>query len=503
MKHIKKLDQGKQGITGLVTSEEDGKKYVYKISQCMNYLTDHEYIILKGLKELNPTCPHFCDSVKHVKLPIHPQFRNVNQDPFAACDKPLELDVLLMEYIPDSIPLYNLIKQKSVPMYQIMACIRQIILAIMIGQKYKKFVHYDLHSMNVLMKDCDIDDVYVYMLDEENIICVPTHGFNPVIIDYGFSTSIDLQKNPLYISLAFTDSGYMAPAFDPFADMKIFLVSVAEDLKESRPKASHTPKFRNIIKNIFKDLDIDWKSGWDKSRDPPLIDNLFNTIYEVCDECIEESKLLCDYASICMDILQSMIILPFKSGTTDVNVLCNAYALFVKEFVKIEEEISNTFYSLFVFRNIIDFARQEKLVYATDPRSSTSRFSDNVFNAIKSVADFCTLSDVDFSILLCSLLTFSEQLEFFLSKMLNDKMVKKFEQYDKCNIANIWKILTIFDMTFKDPYTYTQSSKLHFFNIKEGVRTLIEIDQDIATYLNKLPQHSRGMYLHTLLLQQQ
>jgi len=58
VQHIKKLEQGKQGITGLVSI--DGKVYVYKISQFMNYLTDHEYLILKGLNETSAYCPHFC-----------------------------------------------------------------------------------------------------------------------------------------------------------------------------------------------------------------------------------------------------------------------------------------------------------------------------------------------------------------------------------------------------------------------------------------------------------
>ena len=50
LKHIKKLEQGKQGITGLVEVQDSGEIIVYKISQYMNYLPDHEYNILKGLK---------------------------------------------------------------------------------------------------------------------------------------------------------------------------------------------------------------------------------------------------------------------------------------------------------------------------------------------------------------------------------------------------------------------------------------------------------------------
>src|SRR5574338_572298 len=253
--HIKKLEQGKQGITGLV--KIDDITCVYKISQYMNYLVDHEFLILSGLNQLQNKCPHFCKTFGKYLLPIHPNFRNENQDPFDSCDKHIMLNVIFIEYIQDSMSLYNLIKTNDYTFIEILYYIKQVLITIIISQKYKKFVHYDLHSMNVLLDDCDVNKVNVYILDENNTLCVPTLGKQVKIIDYGFSYSKDLGNNPSYISLAYTDAGYMSPAYDSVADVKLFLVSIIEDLIEVfyiNSEYEQFRKYRNIIYNIFKPL---------------------------------------------------------------------------------------------------------------------------------------------------------------------------------------------------------------------------------------------------------
>ena len=58
---------GKQGLVGLLrptlTLKSDKPlKFVFKISQYINYLVQHEYTVMKGLNEISPYCPHFCKS---------------------------------------------------------------------------------------------------------------------------------------------------------------------------------------------------------------------------------------------------------------------------------------------------------------------------------------------------------------------------------------------------------------------------------------------------------
>ncbi len=98
--HIKKLEQGKQGVTGLASINDE--IYVYKCSQFMNFLSFHEYTIMKSLEKLYPVCPHFCRPIALEQMNMHPNFI-YEENPFITTGKTISLDVLWMEYIPDSI----------------------------------------------------------------------------------------------------------------------------------------------------------------------------------------------------------------------------------------------------------------------------------------------------------------------------------------------------------------------------------------------------------------
>lgn len=491
IEHVRKLDQGKQGITGLV--KKDGTMYVYKISQYMNHLAEHEYLILKGLNEITPYCPHFCKEVDLLKLPIHPNFKQLKQNPFETHSKPLYLYVLLMEYIKDAVPLYNIIKQPKIPMSNVMGLIKQTMMAIIVAQDKRRFVHYDLHAMNILVQECHYDDVYVYVLDQDNAITIPTYGFHPMIIDYGFSSSKDLELHPAYISLAYTDSGYASPAFDPIADAKILLVSTAEDFKECRPNYKYTHKFRNIVKNFFKHLNINWKSGWDKRTESPIIDQIFKQIRSKH----ETSKLFTKYPHICMDIFQSLVQVPYQSNIEgSVQDLKIAYKVFLKEFVKIEEEINNTFYSLYIFRNVIDIASKVKTVYLQgNTEDAVLQFQRELFEVINSVAKFCRLKDVQFPLLLCSIYAFGEQLAYQLSQYLEKYIVKKYEQYEKMEVISLRHMFAVMDVNFKETYTYNDRTRIHIMDIpseEKHIYALSDEPEKFIQTLNNIPHYLVG-----------
>ena len=52
------IKPGKQGFVGIL--EKDGKDYVFKMSQYINYLIHHESIVMQGLNIISTFCPHFC-----------------------------------------------------------------------------------------------------------------------------------------------------------------------------------------------------------------------------------------------------------------------------------------------------------------------------------------------------------------------------------------------------------------------------------------------------------
>jgi thiol-disulfide isomerase/thioredoxin len=179
---------GKQGLVGILKVKNENDKCVFKISQYINYLAQHESIVMEGLNEISGYCPHFCKSIGVVKCKVDPKSRKEG-NPFNSNAKyPIEKEVLLCEYIEESYKLCNYIRSEEKISEEILySAIKQILMAIVIAQHKKKFTHYDLHSNNIMMKKCNKDLVFLYVIDNDNQFCVPTFGHYPVIIDFGFS----------------------------------------------------------------------------------------------------------------------------------------------------------------------------------------------------------------------------------------------------------------------------------------------------------------------------
>ena len=203
---------GKQGLVGLLNPIKGDveNKFVFKISQYINYLVQHEYTVMKGLNEIAPYCPHFCKVVGTILCDVDPQCRK-SGNPFNITSKyPIEKEVLLTEYVNESSKLSNYIRSKKIHENILYSAIKQVLMGIAIAQKKKQFSHYDLHSYNIMMKKCDENVVFLYVLDEDNQFCIPTHGHYPVIIDFGFSYINNLENGPAWPSMAHTDVGFMS-----------------------------------------------------------------------------------------------------------------------------------------------------------------------------------------------------------------------------------------------------------------------------------------------------
>ena len=98
MKHLKTFAQGSQGMTGLMC-DKNGRESVYKVSQFMTYLVDHEYLVMKGLSELASYCPHFCQVYDKITYDFNPEFTDPECNPFAPSSNPVSLRMLSIENI--------------------------------------------------------------------------------------------------------------------------------------------------------------------------------------------------------------------------------------------------------------------------------------------------------------------------------------------------------------------------------------------------------------------
>ena len=130
LKFDKLLDnQGKQGMVGLFNlkdeNEEDNIKYIFKLSQSLNYLVYHELTVMQGLSSISNFCPFFCKGIGSIKCKVEPKRKIKN--PFDIKSKyPIEKEVLLCEYIENSSKFYNYIKTKDIKEEMLYSIVKQV-----------------------------------------------------------------------------------------------------------------------------------------------------------------------------------------------------------------------------------------------------------------------------------------------------------------------------------------------------------------------------------------
>jgi hypothetical protein len=485
---------GKQGLVGLFSLKGNEKtKIIFKISQYINYLVQHEETVMRSLNDLAPFCPHFCKSIGRITCKVEPKYSKTG-NPFEIKSKyPIEKEAMLCEYVDKSSKFYNYIRSNKIHEDVLYSTVKQVLLAITIAQKEKELTHYDLHSFNVMMKKCKKDVVFLYVLDESNQFAVATHGHYPVIIDFGFSYVKDMQDGPLWASMGHTDVGFMSDRFDWVSDPKLFLVTVSGEIKDKR-KTSKSRKLRRVVRNIFNPLKIDWESGWDDLDDQSASDY----VTEIMREYTEDSPLFKKYDHYCIDLLQSLIILPMEEQnykTIGVN-----YQAFLSEWVKIENEISNPFYNLYILKCVVNAARFVRAGYTckSSRTDSIQTFNRSVYKSISNVSKFCVPKGLHCEKMLCALLLLSRNIEGVMYDIVSTRMKVKESEYSKLPLKSTEQIYAAIETNLPDEYIYTENTTICIFDCINKKTDIIKLKPEHVEIVNKVHSLCKGTTIYDI-----
>jgi hypothetical protein len=497
---VKVLDKpGKQGIVGLFRIKNTKYDIIFKLSQYINYLSIHEYEVMNGLNDVSLFCPHFCKTIGLIQCEIDAKFRDKDkkENPFVIENKyPITTDVILNEYISGSSKFYNYIRSEKISEEILYSIIKQILLAICIVQKKKKFSHYDLHSFNIMIKKCDEDLVFLYRIDEDNQFCIPTLGYYPVIIDFGFSYISNMDDSPLWPSLAHTDVGFLSDRFDWVADPKLFLVTVSDEIKLKK-KTKKAKKFRRIVKNIFHPLKIDWESGWDEYEE----DGVAHVVIKRLENISKRSDVFKYYDHYCIDIIQTLIILPMESQ--DSKNLESSFKAFLEEWIKIENEITNPFYSIYILKGIVDIARDIRHIYTNkETRIDAIRlFRQSIYEIIDKISKYIKIKNLHFEKLLCSLYVFSRALEGFMYETSKKLLKDKYKDYEKLPIKSTEQIFAVITSNLPDEYKYNKNTKILLIDNVSQTMSEHTLDKKEISNINEITHLARGTYINDIIMQ--
>jgi hypothetical protein len=484
---------GKQGFVGILEHKENpGQKVVFKISQHLNYLVKHEFQIMQSLNTLT-YCPHFCTGLGYTTCSINPRAKRT-ENPLVIPEgtKAVQKDILFMEYLEDAIKLYNYVKAEPriISEEKLYAAIKQVLMAIAMAQQ-QQFTHYDLHSNNVLMKTCDPDLVFLYVLDKDNQFCIPTHGSYPNIIDFGFSYVHEMDDGPLWPSMGHTQVGFTSNEFNPIADPKLFLVTISGEIKAHRG-TKRAKRLRRIVRNLFGPLDIDWDSGWERSGNLSASD----CAGELLREYHSGSPLFKNYEPHCIDLIQSMIVLPLQPQNYD-NIHI-PYKTFLDEWAKFETQSTSPYYNLYVFKTVVDAARFVGPAYRSPKtrKAAIVDFKELVCDCITSVLDFCQVKEMNFEKLLCGLLITAQNLEGMLYDAMERIRNKQSQNYHKLPLPSIAQIYAALEVNIKDKYVFSTKSQIAIFDAVHGSIQTHTVSDNLAQNINQIHPLMRGAYLY-------
>ena len=497
LKYEKSFKSGKQGYVGIMKSDK-GNEYVIKISQGINYLVNHEYTVMKGLNEIKDFCPYFCKLYGNIKYDMPVEAKKKIPDIFSNKEKgrTIKDDILFIENIKDSKKFCSFIKDEKISNDIIYSTIKQVILAVCIAQKTCKFTHYDLHSDNVLMKKCDKNLCVLIKIDDENQFLVPTYGYIPTIIDFGFSYIDSMKDNYLYPSMGHTEVGFLSDRFDPIADPKLFMVTTSCELKEERGD-KYSKKYRTITKNIFSPLSIDWDSGWDNKDKNSISDSVV--------DIIEMSEYSTDFIKnnsyYIVDMIQTLIILPIEYR--DTKTVKESFEGFVQEFTKIENEVNNDFYLLYILKKIVDVARNEQrdFIYGNknEKERSLINFREEIMKFVKNISKKIDIKEVKFEKLFISIIAFSRNIEGIFYNMMKRKINRKNKEYNNLEIDSCEEIYKCLEANIQNKYEYSEKNKVLVIDCDKRINKTININSKLAKELNKIHPISRGIHLYNKL----
>jgi hypothetical protein len=485
---------GKQGKVGLMNA--NGEQILYKMSRYINYTARHESSVMEGINEIAKYCPNFVQYVGMIKCNIDP-FNREAKNPFEIKSKyPIKDELMLSEYLGGTHKFMSYINTEDVDEKILYSIIKQIILAVLIAQRQKKFTHYDLHSENIMIKKCDKDLVMLYVIDKDNQFSVPTHGYYPIIIDYGFSYIDNLDDGPLWPSMDHTNVGFMSDRFNWVADPLLFLVTTSNEIKDER-RTKDSSKFKRLVKNMFFPLTIDWECGWDDVKGPSSTKYVTNMMKGYIPT---ESQFFTKYYNYCIDILQTLVIMPV-SDTPYEDIGKNTSA-FMKEWLKIETLITCDYYNLYVLKGVVDAARFVQAAYI-DPTlksEAINTFSKMVLSRIDEISKFCKPKKINFELMLCSLILLGRNIEGIIHEFVGIRMEEKQKEYNDLPINCVEHVYAVLETNLPSKYVYNKHTKIHVINSITKDNTDLKLSTEQLETINSMNFLTHGTAIFDYLM---
>jgi hypothetical protein len=515
---------------------------IYKIGTETPFLCRHEHAVSVSLHELSNFLPNFMrpyDLIKNARADPRQKnpfvsntydTKNFNGDEkkrSAVRSRPKTFsDLALFEYINSSTTLAQLItnnvkgrrptrvtltedllKINASKIHIINSLLNQLMIATLIAQQKLLFIHNDLHFDNVLVCNCLERTFALYVFEingsganndnSDCVVCyalIPTFGYYPVIIDYGFSFSKNLLGGPLLTGIHHNNKGYMNHQYDELTDFKTMLVRLAYSNYKFGTEDSD---FQELMKKeLLKKLPIDRQTGWDETKDVSISKQLVRYIRPFIDSYLKDSfreSFFQKYDYEMVDMIGSLIILPLTNKNSD--NLVESLHTFLEEWLKIEKWILSSHMKIFVFKNIIDKIRTDLL----DPMQSFDfrSFQKTLHKIMDEVGNNISLSALNYERFYKSIISLSNCFEAIMYKANQKCINRKNKEYSKLNVRSSLDMYQLVEPFISVEYTINYGDYFVVFNaINETTSSFVLKDRQVIKNVNDMERTERAEYLY-------
>lgn len=427
-----------------------------------------EYEVMNILRDIINVCPNFCIAYGKVK------------------------DDIIMERVK-GISMRKYFQSNPSP-DKVFSCITQILLALHISHKKYHFTHYDLHTDNIIISECDKNIICVYKIDNK-LYRIPTYGVIPIIIDYEFAY-IDNDNNDIKINIRNIDAGFYKIVPSISRDLYVFLCNVIYDIicnkidfiecdddididelddeiecdihylnKLDKIEISYdsTPylytSFRSYILTIMTELDINIETGlreYHEKNDYPLC--MYVMHCEIIDDItIKDTNKL--FKLNFTDMIQEMLVLSDIKDNGRVSECSKYLKTIMIEFEKIQSQTNNKEVAFYMFKQLIYIIKGVKLKVLKKNNDKYIRYiQKEFFHKVNKKVNYLDLSNVKFKKLVISLLLFSRLLSYELKNHI-DSMMR-----DDDGIKSPLKLFKIIQSKYSERYNYNKYSKIHLWD---------------------------------------
>lgn len=501
------MKSGKQGLVGMIFDKANKNIKIYKFSSELNMLATHEYKIMSSLKLMNHITPYFTTCYDLVTLPINQNYRE-DDNPFELNTKYKYLvDVCISEYVDNARKLTTFIRHsKQVCDNIIISLVKQILISLLMAKNHCNFTHYDIHSENIFVQKCSYNDVFVWYDKSSNTpYVIPSLGYLPRIIDYGFSYSDGVKNSNITSPLDFMKEGYFSVHCDKFADFKILLVSILENLYNYRSKGYLFTYLRRIVKKLYKHTNIDWESGWftDKksSASKFLYEHMIN--HEKYAQFFQSSPTVDEHFYAILEQIQLLIETPLEHDPLPDKDMQQLFAEFVfgfkeffKHFIKLEhlfednnkkedEYEPNPDMGLYIVRQTIQFMMQTKDEYMNEAttKSAVRKIQNLLFESICSNKKL-HFPKINYDKYIASIYIMRNVFQSLLYREYKYRCQYVDNQYATLPVDSSNDILNIVNHYLDVPYHYTTDTRFIVMDELKGISSIYNLNLEQCAEIN-------------------